>query len=67
MAPLLAAQLRFAKEMFSNVGTGTELETVNFPPNLNISAMDLSFQMLKHAKKRLEKYPGKKNRYQMDA
>ena len=25
------------------VGTGTGLEIVNFPPNLNISAIDLSF------------------------
>ena len=49
------------------VGTGTGLETVNFPPNLNISAIDLSFQMLECSKNRIEKYLGKINRYQMDA
>ena len=49
------------------VGTGTGLEIVNFPPNLNISAIDLSFQMLKASKNRIEKYSGKINRYQMDA
>ena len=49
------------------VGTGTGLEIVNFPPNLNISAIDLSFQMLECSKNRIEKYLGKINRYQMDA
>lgn len=49
------------------VGTGTGLETVNFPPNLNITAIDLSFQMLERSKTRVEKYPGHMNRCQMDA
>ena len=49
------------------VGTGTGLEIVNFPPDLNISAIDLSFQMLECSKNRIEKYSGKINRYQMDA
>ena len=48
------------------VGIGTGLEIVNFPPNLNISAIDLSFQMLKRSGNRIQKYPGKINRYQMD-
>ena len=64
----------YQKTLFDNlsgnvlyVGTGTGLEIVNFPPNLNISAIDLSFQMLKASKNRIEKYSGKINRYQMDA
>ena len=49
------------------VGTGTGLEIVNFPPNLNISAIDLSFQMLGRSKNRVKNYPGKIQRYQMNA
>ena len=47
-------------------GTGTGLEIVNFPPNPNISAFDLSFQMLRHSENRVKKYPGKIQRYQMN-
>lgn len=49
------------------VGTGTGLETVNFPPNLNITAIDLSYEMLERSQKRVAKYPGKMHRCQMDA
>ena len=62
------------KSLFKNlagnvlyVGTGTGLEIINFPPSLNISAIDLSFQMLEQSKNRIEKYPGKTQKYQMDA
>ena len=49
------------------MGIGTGLETVNFPPYLNITAIDLSFLMLERSKTRVEKYPGKIHRCQLDA
>ena len=49
------------------VGTGTGLEIVNFPPDLNISAIDLSFQMLGRSENRVKKYSGKIQRYLMNA
>tara|TARA_A100001037_G_C15102197_1_gene614559 strand:+ start:1083 stop:1685 length:603 start_codon:yes stop_codon:yes gene_type:complete len=49
------------------VGIGTGLEIVNFPPDLNISAIDLSFQMLGRSENRVKNYPGKIQRYQMNA
>ncbi|MEK9628956.1 MAG: methyltransferase domain-containing protein [Nitrospinota bacterium] len=62
------------KSLFKNlkgkvlyVGTGTGLETVNFPPNLNVTAIDLSYVMLERSKERVEKYSGTMNRCQMDA
>lgn len=62
------------KSLFENltgnvlyVGTGTGLETVNFPPDLHVTAIDLSYQMLDRAKTRIENYPGKMYPCQMDA
>ena len=53
----------YQKTLFDNlsgnvlyVGIGTGLEIVNFPPKLNISAIDLSFQMLRRSEKRIENY-----------
>jgi len=62
------------KSLFKNltgkvlyVGTGTGLETVNFPAGLDITAIDLSYAMLERSKKRVKNYPGKMNLSQMDA
>lgn len=41
------------------VGTGTGQEIVNFPPGLNITAIDLSIKMLEKAKPRADAYDGK--------
>ena len=49
------------------VGIGTGQEIVNFPEGLNITAADLSLEMLKQSNKRVENYSGKINRCQMDA
>jgi ubiquinone/menaquinone biosynthesis C-methylase UbiE len=40
------------------VGIGTGQEIVNFPPNLNIYAIDISINMLKNANRRIQQYPG---------
>lgn len=40
------------------VGIGTGQEIANFPPNLNIVAIDISANMLKNAKRRIEEYEG---------
>ena len=47
------------------IGTGQEIE--NFPPGLNIITADISMEMLKRSKKRVEYYSGKIHRCQMDA
>jgi ubiquinone/menaquinone biosynthesis C-methylase UbiE len=49
------------------IGIGTGQEIINFPPELNIIAVDLSSQMLKRSNKRVRNYPGKIHRCQMDA
>ncbi len=41
------------------VGIGTGQEIVNFPPRLDIVAIDISINMLKNASRRIEEYPGK--------
>ena len=53
------------KVLFIGIGTGQEI--VNFPKGLNITAADLSFEMLKRSNKRVQNYSGKINRCQMDA
>jgi ubiquinone/menaquinone biosynthesis C-methylase UbiE len=49
------------------VGIGTGLETINFPPGLDITAVDLSYEMLSRSQQRVQNYDGKINRCQMDA
>ncbi|MBC8288535.1 MAG: class I SAM-dependent methyltransferase [Nitrospinae bacterium] len=49
------------------IGIGTGQEIVNFPSGLNITAADLSFEMLKRSHKRVANYKGTINRCQMDA
>jgi ubiquinone/menaquinone biosynthesis C-methylase UbiE len=49
------------------IGIGTGQEIVNFPANLNITAVDLSMEMLKRSHKRVEIYSGIIHRCQMDA
>ena len=49
------------------VGTGTGLETVNFPAGLNVTAIDLSRQMLEKSRERVANYSGKMHLCQMDA
>ncbi|MBC8283402.1 MAG: class I SAM-dependent methyltransferase [Nitrospinae bacterium] len=49
------------------VGTGTGLETVNFPADLNITAIDISSAMLHQSQTKAKNYPGKINLCQMDA
>lgn len=53
------------KVLYIGIGTGQEI--VNFPKGLNITAADLSFEMLKRSNQRVENYSGKINRCQMDA
>jgi ubiquinone/menaquinone biosynthesis C-methylase UbiE len=53
------------KVLYIGIGTGQEI--VNFPEGLNITAADLSFEMLERSNKRVENYSGKINRCQMDA
>jgi ubiquinone/menaquinone biosynthesis C-methylase UbiE len=53
------------KILFIGIGTGQEI--VNFPEGLKITAVDLSFEMLKRSNKRIQNYSGKINRCQMDA
>ena len=49
------------------IGIGTGQEIANFPNGLKIIAVDLSMEMLKRSEKRVENYPGKIYRCQMDA
>lgn len=49
------------------IGIGTGQEIVNFPPGLDITAADLSYEMLKRSHERVENYPGNIHRCQMDA
>ncbi len=53
------------KVLYIGIGTGQEI--VNFPVGLNITAADLSFEMLKRSNQRVENYSGNINRCQMDA
>jgi len=62
------------KSLFENlsgkvlyIGIGTGLETLNFPADLKITAIDISSAMLKQSKTRAKSYPGKMNLCQMDA
>jgi len=62
------------KSLFKNlsgkvlyIGIGTGLETLNFPADLKITAIDISSAMLKQSKTRAKSYPGKMNLCQMDA
>lgn len=49
------------------VGIGTGQETVNFPPGLDVVAIDISEEMLKRAQERISAYPGKMESILMDA
>jgi len=49
------------------IGVGTGQEIVNFPPGQDITAIDVSPQMLKFARARAQAYPGKMNLCLMDA
>ena len=49
------------------IGIGTGQEIVNFPPGLDITAADLSYEMLKRSHERVENYQGNIHRCQMDA
>ncbi len=49
------------------IGIGTGFEIVNFPPGQDITAIDLSPQMLERARPRAESYPGKMNLCLMDS
>jgi ubiquinone/menaquinone biosynthesis C-methylase UbiE len=49
------------------VGIGTGLEIINFPAGLDITAVDLSFEMLTRSQSRVQNYRGKIRRCQMDA
>jgi len=49
------------------IGMGTGQEIVNFPEGLDITAADLSFEMLQRSHERVENYAGKIHRCQMDA
>jgi len=53
------------KVLYIGIGTGQEI--VNFPPGLDITAIDLSHEMLKRSNQRVENYAGKIHRCQMDA
>ena len=64
----------YQKALFKNlsgevlyIGIGTGLETINFPADLKITAIDISPAMLRQSKKRAESYPGKMKLCQMDA
>lgn len=48
------------------VGAGPGPEIVNFPPGLDIIAIDLSYDMLKAASERAARYPGKFKRVNMN-
>ncbi|MBT3923105.1 MAG: class I SAM-dependent methyltransferase [Nitrospina sp.] len=49
------------------VGIGTGQEIVNFPPGLDITAIDMSYEMLKRSGPRVQNYNGDIHRSQMDA
>ncbi|MCS5620604.1 MAG: class I SAM-dependent methyltransferase [Nitrospinaceae bacterium] len=49
------------------VGMGTGLEIVNFPPGLDITAVDMSYEMLNRSRSRVQNYRGRIHRCQMDA
>lgn len=49
------------------VGIGTGQEIVNFPPGLDIVAIDISAEMLKRAQERISNYPGNMTSLIMDA
>ncbi|MBT5027392.1 MAG: class I SAM-dependent methyltransferase [Nitrospinaceae bacterium] len=53
------------KVLYIGIGTGQEI--VNFPPQLDITAVDLSYEMLRRSDKRVQNYDGKIKRCQMDA
>ena len=64
----------YQKSLFENlsgevlyIGIGTGLETLNFPTNLKITAIDISSAMLNQSKTRAKTYPGKMTLCQMDA
>ena len=64
----------YQKTLFENlsgeilyIGIGTGLETLNFPTNLKITAIDISSAMLNQSKTRAKTYPGKMVLCQMDA
>ena len=64
----------YQKSLFKNlsgevlyIGIGTGLETLNFPPNLKVTAIDISSVMLNESKVRAKTYPGKMTICQMDA
>jgi len=49
------------------VGIGTGQEIVDFPPGLDIVAIDISAEMLKRAQERISEYPGTMTSLIMDA
>lgn len=53
------------KVLYIGVGTGQEI--INFPPGLDITAVDISYEMLKRSRQRVQKYNGNIHRCQMDA
>ena len=53
------------KVLYIGIGTGQEI--VNFPPGLDITAVDMSYEMLKRSEQRVRNYKGKIHRCQMDA
>ena len=62
------------KSLFENlsgevlyIGIGTGLETLNFPPDLKITAIDISSAMLQQSKTRAKSYSGEIHLCQMDA
>ena len=50
-----------------HVGIGPGLETIHFPPGLDITAIDISRNMLEIAKRRVPQYDGKLKLCAMDA
>ncbi|MBT6346857.1 MAG: class I SAM-dependent methyltransferase [Nitrospina sp.] len=53
------------KVLYIGIGTGQEI--VNFPPQLDITAVDLSYEMLRRSETRVQNYDGRIKRCQMDA
>ena len=49
------------------IGIGTGQEIVNFPPGLDVTAVDMSSAMLERSHARVQNYRGKIHRCQMDA
>ena len=65
---------KYQKSLFKNlsgevlyIGIGTGLETINFPADLKITAIDISLAMLRQSQKKAKSYPGKMSLCQMDA